>query len=128
MADVPSFVVTVDWATGMATVAIHGALDTSPCDLLTERLTWVMESHPQRLGLDLAGVGDRFSQQVLAVIAAAREQLPPESLLSVYSASITVRRDLELAGWSGVRVSDAAEAFAHARPGADGCQRGWAAP
>ena len=123
MADVPSFVVTVDWATGMATVAIHGELDTSTCDLLTERLSWVMESHPQRLVLDLAGVGDRFSRQVLAVIAATREQLPPESLLSVYSASRTVRRDLELAGWSGVRVSDAAEAFAHARAGPDGWHR-----
>jgi anti-anti-sigma regulatory factor len=123
MADVPSFVVTVDWATGMATVAIHGELDSSTCDLLSERLSWVMESHPQRLVLDLAGVGDRFSQQALAVIATAREQLPPESLLSVCSASTTVRRDLELAGWSGVRVSDAAEAFASAQAGRGGWHR-----
>src|SRR5215468_209662 len=99
MADVPSFVVTVDWAACMATVAIHGDLDSGTYDLLTERLAWVMESHPRRLVLDLTGVGDRFSQQVLAVIAVARERLPPESLLCVRSASITVRRDLEVAGW-----------------------------
>jgi len=79
-----------------------------------------MESAPRRLVLDLAGVGDRFSEQMLAVIAAAREQLPRESLLSVCSASATVRRDLELAGWNGVLISDAPEDVARVRAGHGG--------
>jgi hypothetical protein len=82
-----------------------------------------MESHPQRLVLDLAGVGDRFGQQALAVIATARQQLPPGSLLSVCSPSITVRRDLELAGWSGIHLSDAPPVLAPARAGHHGPDR-----
>ena len=120
MADLPPCVVTVDWTVGMATVAIHGELDSSSCARLADRLSWVMESHPQRLVLDLTGVADRFSDQALAVIAAARQQLPPGSLLSVCSASTTVRRDLELADWNGVWVSDAPEALAPVRAGHDG--------
>ena len=106
MVDVTSFVVTVDWAAGMATVAIHGDLDSGTSALLTERLSWIMESRPRQLVLDRAGVGDRFSEQALAVIAAARQQLPPDSLLDVCSASATVRRHLDIAELSPVRVSD----------------------
>ena len=120
MADVPPLIVTVDWATGVATVAIHGGLDSGIRARLAERLSWVMESRPQRLVLDLAGVADRFSEQVLAVIATARQQLPRESLLQVCSASATVRRDLELADWSGVRISDAPEDVAPVRAGHNG--------
>src|SRR5215831_6833033 len=107
MADLPPLVVTIDWASGMATVAIHGGLDSGIRDRLMERLSWVMESRPRRLVLDLAGVADRFSEQVLAVVATARRQLPREALLYVRSPSATVRHDLELADWSGVCVSDA---------------------
>src|SRR5215469_13425664 len=106
MADLPPLIVTIDWATGVATVAVHGRLDSGIRARLAERLSWVMESRPRRLVLDLAGVADRFSEQVLAVIATARQQLPRESLLYVRSASATVRHDLELADWSGVCVSD----------------------
>jgi anti-anti-sigma regulatory factor len=120
MADPPPCVVTVDWAVGMATVAIHGELDPSSCARLADRLSWVMESHPRRLVLDLAGVADRFSEQALAVIAAARQQLPPGSLLSVCSPSATVLRDLELADWSGVWVSDAPGALAPVPASHDG--------
>lgn len=107
MADVPLLVVTIDWAAGVATVAVNGGLDSKIRARLAERLSWIMESRPQRLVLDLAGVADRFSEQALAVIAAARQQLPQESVLYVRSASATVRHDLELADWSGVCVSDA---------------------
>ena len=120
MADLPPLIVTIDWATGVATVAIHGGLDSGIRARLAERLSWVMESRPQRLVLDLAGVADRFSEQVLAVIAMARQQLPRESLLEVRSASAAVRRDLELADWSGVRVSDAPEDVAPVRVGYNG--------
>ena len=123
MADVPPLVVTIDWAASVATVAIHGGLDPRVRARLAERLSWVMESRPQRLVLDLAGVADRFSQQVLAVIAAARAQLPEESLLYVCSASATVRHDLELADWSGVRVGDVPEFVAPARAGQNGWHR-----
>jgi len=120
MADLPPLIVTIDWATGVATVAIHGGLDSGIRARLAERLSWVMESRPQRLVLDLAGVADRFSEQVLAVIAMARQQLPRESLLQVCSPSATVRHDLELADWSGVRVSDAPEEVAPVRAGHNG--------
>jgi anti-anti-sigma regulatory factor len=120
MADMPPLIVTIDWATGVATVAIHGGLDSGIRARLAERLSWVMESRPQRLVLDLAGVADRFSEQVLAVIAAARQQLPRESVLYVRSASDTVRHDLELADWSGVRVSDTSEEVAPVRAGHNG--------
>jgi anti-anti-sigma regulatory factor len=106
MAGLPLLVVTIDWATGVATVAVHGGLDSGIRARLAERLSWVMESRPQRLVLDLAGVADRFSEQVLSVIAAARKQLPRESVLYVRSVSTTVRHELELADWSGVFVSD----------------------
>ena len=120
MADLPPLIVTIDWATGVATVAIHGGLDSGIRARLAERLSWVMESRPQRLVLDLAGVADRFSEQVLAVIAMARQQLPRESLPQVRSASAAVCRDLELADWSGVRVSDAPEDVAPVRVGYNG--------
>jgi hypothetical protein len=123
MADVPLLIVTIDWATGVATVAIYGGLDSGIRARLAERLSWVMESRPQRLVLDLAGVADRFSEQVLAIIAPARQQLPPESLLQVCSASATVRHDLELADWSGVCVSDALEDVAPIRAGHNGWHR-----
>jgi anti-anti-sigma regulatory factor len=90
MADVPLLVVTIDWAAGVATVAVPGGLDSKIRARLAERLSWIMESRPRRLVLDLAGVADRFSEQVLAVVAAARQQLPQESLLYVRSASATV--------------------------------------
>jgi anti-anti-sigma regulatory factor len=123
MADLPPLIVTIDWATGVATVAIHGGLDSGIRARLAERLSWVMESRPQRLVLDLAGVADRFSEQVLAVIAVARQQLPRESLLQVRSASATVRHDLELADWSGVSVSEAPADLAPVRAGHDGWHR-----
>ena len=123
MADVPLLVVTIDWAAGVATVAVHGGLDSRIRARLAERLSWIMESRPQRLVLDLAGVADRFSEQVLAVIAAARQQLPPESLLYVRSASATVRHDLELADWSGVCVSDAPADVVPVRAGHGGGHR-----
>jgi len=123
MADVPQLVVTIDWATGAATVAVHGGLDSGTRARLAERLTWVMESRPRRLVLDLAGVADRFSEQALAIIAAARQQLPQESLLYVRSASVTVRHDLELADWSGVFISDAPADVVPVRAGHDGGHR-----
>jgi anti-anti-sigma regulatory factor len=122
MADVPLLVVTIDWAAGVATVAVNGGLDARIRARLAERLSWIMESRPQRLVLDLAGVADRFSEQVLAVIAAARQQLPQESLLYVRSAS-AARHDLELADWSGVCVSDAPADVAPVRAGHGGGHR-----
>jgi hypothetical protein len=120
MADPPPLIATMDWATGVATVAIHGGLDSGIRARLAERLSWVMDCRPQRLVLDLAGVADRFSEQMLAVIATARQQLPRESLPQVRSASAAVCRDLELADWSGVRISGAAEEVATVRAGHDG--------
>lgn len=123
MAVSPPLVVTVDWASGMATVAIRGGLDSTIRARLADRLSWVMESRPRRLVFDLGGVADRFSEQALAVIAAARQQLPQETVLYVCSASATVRHDLERSGWQGVCIGDADEDVAPARAGVDGWHR-----
>ena len=76
MRDVPPLIVTVTWAAGVATVVVRGELDPITCSQLRERLAWVSENGPRRLVLDLRGVADRFGEQIAAVIAAARQQLP----------------------------------------------------
>jgi hypothetical protein len=43
--------------------------------------------------------------KIIALIAAARQQLPSGCLLDVRSASPAVRHILEIADWTGVRVS-----------------------
>ena len=58
---------------------------------------------PGQLVLDL-GISDRFTEQLITVIAAARRQLPEDCLLEVRSARPAVRNLLERAGWTGVRV------------------------
>jgi anti-anti-sigma regulatory factor len=105
MRDLPPLLVTVDWGARVATVAVHGELDTATCSQLLERLTWVIESRPRLLVLDLVGVADRFGEQAVAVIAAARERVPAGCQLEVHSASPDVRSTLQAAGWSGVRIS-----------------------
>ena len=105
MRDLPPLTATVDWSAGVATVAVHGELDDATCSQLRERLAWVIESCPQRLVLDVDGVSDRCCAQVIAIIAAARQRLPPGCLLDVCSASPAVRSVLDIAGWSGVRIA-----------------------
>ena len=105
MRDLPPLTVSVDWAAGVATVTVHGELDHITYSQLQDRLAWVIENDPQRLVLDLGGVADRFGEQVISLIATARQQLPPTCLLDVRSASPAVRHILENAGWAGVRVS-----------------------
>lgn len=104
MWDPPSLIVTVDWAAGMATVAVRGELDARTCAAVQERLRWVMEIRPQRLVLDLADVADHYSEQALGVIAAARLKLPPGAVLEVCSGSVTVRRELDTAKLPEVRL------------------------
>jgi anti-anti-sigma regulatory factor len=107
MRDPPALTATVDWSAGVATVAVHGDLDRSTSSQLQERLAWVIENRPQRLVLEVGGVAERCGEQVIAIVAAARRQLPPGCLLEVRSASPAVRSVLEAAGWSGVRVAPA---------------------
>ena len=66
-------------------------------------LLWVAASCPRHLVLDL-GVADRFTGQLIMVIAAARQQLPVGCLLESRPASPAVRKLLEFARWPGVRV------------------------
>jgi hypothetical protein len=103
MADLPALTVTVNWANSVATVAVHGEPDHLTYSQLRDRLAWVTENRPQRL--ELGGMADRFGGQIIALLAAARQQLPPGCLLDVRSASPAVRRILEIAGWTGVQVS-----------------------
>jgi anti-anti-sigma regulatory factor len=85
---------------------IRGEFDTSAYARLRDRLAWVAENSPRRLVLDL-GVADRFSEQLIRLIAATRRQLPAGCLLEVRSASPAICDLVELAGWPGVRVTAA---------------------
>jgi hypothetical protein len=96
MRDVPAVTVTVDWAAGVATIAVRGELGPVTCSQVHDRLAWVLESRPQRLVLDLQRVPGRFTGQVISLIAAASEQLPPGCLLDV-RASPAVRERLAAA-------------------------------
>ena len=102
MPDLPSSAFTVTWAGGTATMTVHGELDPVAATEVRERLAAVAGNGPQRLVLDLIGVGDRYDAESLALIAVARHLLPPGCVLDVRSASPAVRRVLALAGWSGL--------------------------
>jgi anti-anti-sigma regulatory factor len=93
----------MDQIPGVATVTVRGEFDPSAYARLRDDLLWVAANGPRRLLLDL-GVSDRFTEQLITVIAAARRQLPEGCLLEVRSASPAVRNLLERAGWTGVRV------------------------
>jgi hypothetical protein len=103
MQDASALIATVDQVAGVAIVTVRGELEPPIYSRLQDRLVWVAENGPQRLMLDL-GVSDRFAEQVIKVIAAARRQLPVDCLLEVRSADPTVRDLLKLAGLPGVRV------------------------
>jgi anti-anti-sigma regulatory factor len=90
----------------VATVTVRGEFGPSSYSRLRDDLLWVAANGPQRLVLDL-GVSDRFTEQLITVIAAVRRQLPEGCLLEVRSARPAVRNLLELAGWPGVRVTAA---------------------
>jgi anti-anti-sigma regulatory factor len=102
LADPSPSAVTVTWAGDTATIAVRGELDLPTSAQARERLASVARNSPQRLVLDLVGVGDRFAAESLALIAVAQHLLPPDCLLDVRSASPAVRQILRLAGWSGL--------------------------
>ena len=114
MRDVPALIATVDQVAGVATVTVRGELGSSGYSRLLDRLVWVAENCPQRLVLDL-GVSERFTEQLITLIAAARRQLPVGCQLEVCSASPAVRSLVELAGWPGVRVTAARQEAEPAR-------------
>jgi len=98
-----ALIATVDQATGVATVTVRGEFGPSAYSRLQSDLLWVAANCPRRLVLDL-GVSNRFTEQLVTVIAATQRQLPAGCLLEVRSASSAVRNLLELAGWPGARV------------------------
>lgn len=117
MRDLPPLVVTVDWAAGVATVVVNGELDPLACSRLRERLAWVAENCPRRLVLDLRGVADRSGEQVTALIAAARQQLPPGCLFDVRPAIPAMRGIIEIAGRAEPWPAQASEEARPARTG-----------
>lgn len=80
-----SLVATVDQVAGVATVSVRGDLDPVSYARLRDRLAWVAEAGPRRLVLNLA-LADCSAEQVVALIAAAREQLAPGCLFDVRAA------------------------------------------
>jgi hypothetical protein len=116
MWNVPALIATVDQVAGVATVTVRGEFSPSAYSRLRDRLVWVAENCPRRLVLDL-GVADRFTEQLITLIADARRQLPVGCLLEIRSASAAMRDLLELAGWPGVRVTSARPEAEFARGG-----------
>jgi anti-anti-sigma regulatory factor len=117
MRDLPPLVVTVDWAAGVATVVVNGELDPLACSRLQERLAWVAESRPRRLVLDLRGAAARSGEQVTALIAAARQQLPPGCHFDVRPAIPAMRGIIEIAGQAERWPAQAGEEARPARAG-----------
>jgi hypothetical protein len=109
MRDLPPLIVTLNWPAGVATVVVHGQLDPITCSLLRERLAWVSENCPRRLVLDLRGVAVRFGGQIAALIAVARQQLPPGCLLDVRSAIPVMVNVSEIADWTECGSAQASE-------------------
>ena len=112
-----ALIANVDQAAGVATVTVRGEFDTSAYSWLRDDLLWVAANCPRRLVLDL-GISDRFTEQLITVIAVAQRQLPPGCpLLEIRSARPAVRNLLERAGWTGVRVTAARQEAESARLG-----------
>jgi hypothetical protein len=94
-----ALVAVVDQVAEVATVTVHGSeFGPAAYSRLRDDLLWVAAMSPQRLVLDL-GASDRFTGQLITVIAAARQKLPVGCLLEIRSGSPVVRNLLELAGW-----------------------------
>src|SRR5215813_8992132 len=99
MRDNLALIAVVDQVSEVATVTVHGSEYGPPAySRLRDDLLWVAAMRPRRLVLDL-GESDRFTSQLITVIAAARHQLPVGCLLEIRSGSMAVRNLLELAGW-----------------------------
>ena len=119
MRDMPALIATVDQVAGVATVTIRGEFGPSSYSRLRDRLVWVAGNGPQRLVLDL-GVSERFTEELITLIAAARRRLPVGCLLEIRSASPAVRDRLELAGWPGLQVASSRQEDEPARQGGGG--------
>ena len=106
MRDTLALTAIVDPAAGVATARVRGEFGPAGYARLRDDLLWMAANCPRRLVLDL-GASDQFTEQLVTVIAAARRQLPAGCLMEVRSARPAVCNLLELAGWTGVRVSAA---------------------
>lgn len=85
MRDIPGLVATVDQVARVATVSVHGELDPVSYARLRDRLAWVAEAGPRRLVLNLT-VADYSAEQLVALVAAAKEQLAPGCLFDLRTA------------------------------------------
>lgn len=101
MQDMPSSAVTVSWAGDTVTITVSSGLGAAVASQVREEIAAVAGRGPQRLVLDLAGVGDRFDAESLALLVVARHLLPARCVLEVRSVSPPVLAILRLAGWGG---------------------------
>jgi hypothetical protein len=101
---------------------VRGELGPATCSRVHDRLAWVLESRPQRLVLDLERVPGRFTGQVIGLVAAAGEQLPPGCLLEV-RASPAVRELLGAAKVTAPEPAPGARTGTGSRPGDTGGRR-----
>jgi anti-anti-sigma factor len=97
MAPPQDFEVTIEPSTGAATVRIHGDLDLSNADALTEALTGAGASgHP--VVADLTGVTFIDSSAITALVTSARMLTASGNRLELGARSTVVERVLEITG------------------------------
>ncbi len=96
---------TVGWVGDVVTVTVHGELDQDSAAQVRQLISEVAANRPSRLVLDLTGVSDSYGAECLAMIAVARQLLPPGCEVDVRSESAAVRQILALAEQQAAETS-----------------------
>ena len=87
---------------GRAVVAVTGELDMSTAPTLSDSLAEVLESHPQALTVDLAGVEFIDSSGLTLLVRASTRMKAHDGALTLTSPTTSVRRVLEIVGLDGL--------------------------
>ncbi len=92
---VPALTVRDEWDGGVAIVTVHGEIDMTTAGTLRDRLGSIVAKCPDRLIIDLAGVGFLDSTAV-HTLAQARRALPDECPVVLRSPQSQAQRVFEL--------------------------------
>jgi anti-sigma B factor antagonist len=91
------------WDDDVATVTVHGEIDLSTVDAFAARLSEIARQNPQRLVIDLTGVGFLDSSGLHAFVRVRRE-LPEGCPIILRRPQRQVREVFEVTGLSQVFV------------------------
>jgi anti-sigma B factor antagonist len=93
----PALTVCDQWDDGTVTVTVRGEIDTSTADTLSERLAAVADGDPQRVVIDLSGVGFLDSAGLRAFVR-LRKALPARCPVILRSPRLRTRQVFDLTG------------------------------